>query len=109
MSRPTPSSGPVISEASLERILSALDGARVLTGGERLDRPGWWLAPTVLEDVAADAELGAGDQRGEPRADPQRARRGARPHRGRAPRPARLVARADGARGCRGRRRARGR
>ena len=49
--------GPVISEAGLERILSALDGARVLTGGERLDRPGWWLAPTVLEDVAPDAEL----------------------------------------------------
>src|SRR6266542_2396989 len=49
--------GPVISEASLERILGALDGARVLTGGERLDRPGWWLAPTVLEDVAPDAEL----------------------------------------------------
>jgi acyl-CoA reductase-like NAD-dependent aldehyde dehydrogenase len=49
--------GPVISEASLERILAALDGERVLTGGERLDRSGWWLAPTVLEDVPADAEL----------------------------------------------------
>jgi acyl-CoA reductase-like NAD-dependent aldehyde dehydrogenase len=49
--------GPVISEESLERILSALEGATVLTGGERLDRPGWWLAPTVVEDVAADAEL----------------------------------------------------
>jgi acyl-CoA reductase-like NAD-dependent aldehyde dehydrogenase len=49
--------GPVISEASLDRILRALAGARVLTGGERLDRPGWWLAPTVVEDVPADAEL----------------------------------------------------
>src|SRR5919201_1103852 len=49
--------GPVISEASLERIRGALDGAWVLTGGERLDRPGWWLGPTVLEDVPADAEL----------------------------------------------------
>jgi aldehyde dehydrogenase (NAD+) len=49
--------GPVISEASLARILGALAGARVLTGGERLDRPGWWLAPTVLEDVPADAAL----------------------------------------------------
>ena len=29
----------------------------MLTGGERVDRPGWWLAPTVLEDVPADAEL----------------------------------------------------
>jgi aldehyde dehydrogenase (NAD+) len=49
--------GPVISEESLERILRSLAGARVLTGGERLDRPGWWLAPTVVEDVPADAEL----------------------------------------------------
>ena len=29
----------------------------MLRGGERLDRDGWWLAPTVLEDVAPDAEL----------------------------------------------------
>jgi alpha-ketoglutaric semialdehyde dehydrogenase len=49
--------GPVISEASLERILEALGGASVVVGGERLDRPGWWLAPTVVEDVRADAEL----------------------------------------------------
>jgi aldehyde dehydrogenase (NAD+) len=49
--------GPLISEASLERILSALEGARVLTGGERLDRPGWWLAPTILEDVPPDGDL----------------------------------------------------
>jgi alpha-ketoglutaric semialdehyde dehydrogenase len=49
--------GPVISRESLERILSALGDGRVLTGGERLDRPGWWLAPTVLEDVPPDAEL----------------------------------------------------
>ncbi len=53
--------GPVISEESLERILAALAGARVLTGGERLDRPGWWLAPTVVEDVAADAELSSAE------------------------------------------------
>jgi acyl-CoA reductase-like NAD-dependent aldehyde dehydrogenase len=49
--------GPVISEESLERILALLDGANVLAGGERLGRPGWWLAPTVVEDVPADAEL----------------------------------------------------
>jgi acyl-CoA reductase-like NAD-dependent aldehyde dehydrogenase len=49
--------GPVISEESLERILAALARAHVLTGGTRLDRPGWWLAPTVVEDVPADAEL----------------------------------------------------
>ncbi len=32
--------GPVISEASLERVLAALDGAKVVIGGERLERPG---------------------------------------------------------------------
>jgi acyl-CoA reductase-like NAD-dependent aldehyde dehydrogenase len=49
--------GPVISEESLQRILAALDGANVIAGGERLDRPGWWLTPTVVEDVPADAAL----------------------------------------------------
>jgi alpha-ketoglutaric semialdehyde dehydrogenase len=48
---------PLISEASLHRILDALDGARVVVGGKRLDRPGWWLAPTVVEDVPAEDEL----------------------------------------------------
>jgi alpha-ketoglutaric semialdehyde dehydrogenase len=52
--------GPVISEASLERILAAFEtardeGASVLSGGERLARAGWWLPPTVLEGVAVDA------------------------------------------------------
>jgi alpha-ketoglutaric semialdehyde dehydrogenase len=49
--------GPVISEESLTRILGALDGVDVAVGGERLDRPGWWLAPTVVESVAADADV----------------------------------------------------
>jgi acyl-CoA reductase-like NAD-dependent aldehyde dehydrogenase len=49
--------GPVISEESLERILGALDGVDVAVGGERLDRPGWWLAPTVVENVPADADV----------------------------------------------------
>jgi aldehyde dehydrogenase (NAD+) len=49
--------GPLISEASLDRILSALEGASVVAGGGRADRPGWWLEPTVLEDVPPDASL----------------------------------------------------
>jgi acyl-CoA reductase-like NAD-dependent aldehyde dehydrogenase len=49
--------GPLISEASLSRILRALDGVRVVTGGTRLDRPGWWLTPTVVEDVPPDADV----------------------------------------------------
>jgi len=49
--------GPVISEEALERILDAVRGATVLCGGERVDRDGYWLAPTVLEDVPPDADL----------------------------------------------------
>lgn len=32
-------------------------GARLLTGGERLDRPGYFFPPTVLTDVPADARI----------------------------------------------------
>nr|WP_248297641.1 aldehyde dehydrogenase family protein [Streptomyces sp. S1D4-11] len=32
-------------------------GATVRTGGERLDRAGYFFAPTVLTDVPADADL----------------------------------------------------
>jgi acyl-CoA reductase-like NAD-dependent aldehyde dehydrogenase len=50
---------PVISEAALERLLDAVSrsGADVLTGGDRLDRPGFHLAPTILEGAAPDAEI----------------------------------------------------
>jgi aldehyde dehydrogenase (NAD+) len=52
----------VISEESLARIHAALSravdrGASVLAGGERLDRPGWYLGPTVVEGTAADSEI----------------------------------------------------
>jgi aldehyde dehydrogenase (NAD+) len=49
--------GPLVTERALERILDTIRGARVLTGGERVDREGWWLEPTIVEDVPADAEL----------------------------------------------------
>jgi aldehyde dehydrogenase (NAD+) len=53
---------PVISEASLSRILEAVSrataaGAKLLSGGERVDRPGWHLEPTVLEGAAPDSEI----------------------------------------------------
>jgi alpha-ketoglutaric semialdehyde dehydrogenase len=53
---------PVISGAALERILAAVEravagGATLLTGGERLERPGFHLAPTILEGVAPGAEI----------------------------------------------------
>ncbi len=50
---------PVISEEALERQLAAVRGASatILAGGERLDRPGWLLPPTILEGVAPNAEI----------------------------------------------------
>ena len=54
--------GPVISEASLERCLDAIeaaarDGATVLRGGTRVGERGWHLAPTLLEGVGRDAAI----------------------------------------------------
>jgi alpha-ketoglutaric semialdehyde dehydrogenase len=46
----------------MDRILEAVERARedgvvVLAGGTRLDRAGWFVAPTVLEGAAVDAEI----------------------------------------------------
>jgi aldehyde dehydrogenase (NAD+) len=53
---------PVISEESLDRLLDVIrralaGGATVLAGGERLDRPGWHLVPTIVESAPVDAEI----------------------------------------------------
>jgi acyl-CoA reductase-like NAD-dependent aldehyde dehydrogenase len=53
---------PVISEAALERILDTVReaveaGAALLAGAEWLDRPGFHLAPTVLEGAALGADI----------------------------------------------------
>jgi aldehyde dehydrogenase (NAD+) len=58
--------GPVINEQQLEAMLAAIErarrqGARVLTGGHRLDdaahRGGYYLAPTLVEGAGADDEI----------------------------------------------------
>ena len=54
--------GPVINERQLEHMLAAVErakaaGATVVMGGERLDRPGFYLAPTIVEGAAADSEI----------------------------------------------------
>ncbi|SHN17433.1 aldehyde dehydrogenase family protein [Cryptosporangium aurantiacum] len=62
---PTIISGPVVNEAALERILgmierAKLDGARLVTGGARLEGPladGYYLEPTVFADVDPQSEL----------------------------------------------------
>ncbi len=54
--------GPLIDAPSLAKVEELVadavaKGARVLTGGARLDRPGHFYAPTVLTDVPRDARL----------------------------------------------------
>jgi acyl-CoA reductase-like NAD-dependent aldehyde dehydrogenase len=55
-------SQPVISEESMERILEAVarareSGASVLAGGVRVERPGWHVAPTLVEGADPAAEI----------------------------------------------------
>jgi aldehyde dehydrogenase (NAD+) len=58
--------GPVINERQLRNMLDAVErakaaGATVVTGGERLTGRGYdggfYIAPTIVEDVPADAEI----------------------------------------------------
>lgn len=49
-------SGPMVSQRQLDIVLGYIDqgqseGARLVYGGKRLDRPGFWLEPTVFADV----------------------------------------------------------
>ncbi|UWQ21294.1 betaine-aldehyde dehydrogenase [Jannaschia sp. W003] len=51
--------GPMTTEAQMRIVLDHLEtakreGARVVAGGERLDREGFWIAPTVLADLTDD-------------------------------------------------------
>jgi len=52
--------GPLIDEAGLTKALEHIDdavrrGARLLCGGKRLAREGWFLEPTILADVPPEA------------------------------------------------------
>ena len=52
--------GPLANEAQVKTLAgqverSVSDGARLLTGGHRLERPGYYFAPGVLTDISRDA------------------------------------------------------
>ncbi|GAA3826574.1 aminobutyraldehyde dehydrogenase [Streptomyces phyllanthi] len=54
--------GPLVSKAHFDRVLGCLDralsgGARAAIGGGALDGPGYFVAPTVLVDVAEGSEV----------------------------------------------------
>jgi 1-pyrroline dehydrogenase len=54
--------GPLVSESQRETVAGFVEraqqqGAKVLTGGERLDRPGFYYKPTVVTDVDQRSEI----------------------------------------------------
>src|SRR5262249_29086644 len=70
-SGPEDDCGPVISKANLQRLLTAVQsavsrGARLLAGGHAIDglAPGYYMAPTILENVPADDEMSQQEQFG---------------------------------------------
>jgi aminomuconate-semialdehyde/2-hydroxymuconate-6-semialdehyde dehydrogenase len=51
--------GPLVSQAHFDKVVSALtrareEGGHVLCGGGALERPGWFVAPTVIENLGPD-------------------------------------------------------
>ena len=53
--------GPVQNKAQFEKVKALLESARsegtVLIGGEPLDRPGYFIPPTIVKDLGDDAPL----------------------------------------------------
>lgn len=57
-----PNMGPMISEAQCQRAAGMVsdaerEGARIAAGGHRMNRPGYFLEPTVLTDVTPDMKI----------------------------------------------------
>lgn len=54
---PTTEMGPLSSEKALEKVLKQIDdsvngaGARIVCGGKRMDRPGFFMEPTILTHI----------------------------------------------------------
>lgn len=51
--------GPLVSQAHFDKVMAAIEraraeGGRILCGGEALQRPGWFVQPTVIEGLGPD-------------------------------------------------------
>ena len=51
--------GPLCTQAALDRCMKQIEdakaaGARILTGGKRIDRPGFFLEPTVIDRIGSE-------------------------------------------------------
>ena len=52
--------GPLVSQAHFDKVTTAIErareeGGRILCGGHALDRPGWFVTPTVIEGLGPDS------------------------------------------------------
>ena len=52
--------GPMVSQAHFDKVLACIErarkeGGRILLGGHALDRPGWYIAPTVIDGLGPEA------------------------------------------------------
>jgi succinate-semialdehyde dehydrogenase / glutarate-semialdehyde dehydrogenase len=59
---PTTSIGPLFSARGLDGLLGQIDGAKsagatIVLGGKRLNRPGFYLEPTIITDIGKDNPL----------------------------------------------------
>jgi len=59
---PANNQGPVVSKEQLDRVCGYLDsgkrdGAKAVVGGRKLDRPGYFVEPTVLVDVKPEMKV----------------------------------------------------
>ena len=51
--------GPLVSQAQFDKVLACIqrardEGGRVLCGGDAVDRPGWFIAPTVIDGLGPE-------------------------------------------------------
>jgi aminomuconate-semialdehyde/2-hydroxymuconate-6-semialdehyde dehydrogenase len=51
--------GPLVSQQHFDKVMAAIarardEGGTILCGGDALDRPGWFVAPTVIEGLGPD-------------------------------------------------------
>ncbi|MGN6513226.1 MAG: aldehyde dehydrogenase [Lysobacteraceae bacterium] len=58
-SDPATDVGPLVSQAHFDKVAAAIEraraeGGRVLCGGHALERPGWYVAPTLIEGLGPD-------------------------------------------------------
>ena len=58
--------GPMSSEGARDEVVETIakavtDGATLHTGGEKLDRPGWFMSPALLTDIDPKSDLGCNE------------------------------------------------